>query len=433
MTPRRTWNRYSALISPLTGVVRRVRRVDVDRDDLVHVYTASHAHTYGRSTLKAVREDARDHSGGKGRTDLDARVSAICESLERFSSVHRGSEPVTVARGSQLREEVLRPNDVMHFSAAQLGDREAWNQAQHGDFQWIPEPYDDDEIEWVTMTAVDADEHITVPASHVFFDFRGRSARYCKGDSNGLAGGNCIEEAILHGFLELVERDAVALWWYNRARRPAVELTDFDDSYVAAVREYYHSIGRRLWVLDITTDLDIPCMAAISHLADGRDIIFGFGAHLDPGIALVRALTELNQMLPTVSRAMDERKRQLLPDFADAIRWWEDEDIDGHLYLRPSASADRRGPRTWPRAISSDLKNMVMLCAEKAREIGSGMFVYDLTRRDVGLSVVKVVVPSLRHFWRRLGDGRLYDIPVTLGWIGQPTPEEDMNPVSMFV
>lgn len=433
MTPQKTWRRYSALVSPLTGVVRRLRRVAVDGDDLIHVYTASHAHTYGRSTLKAVREDARDHSGGKGRTDLDARVSAMCESLERFSSAHRGNEPVTLARRSRLGKDALAPNELLHFSAAQFRVREAWNRVQHGDFQWIPEPYDDEPIEWVEMAAVDIDEQIFVPASHVFFDFRGEGARYCKGDSNGLAGGNCIEEAILQGFLELVERDAVALWWYNRAQRPAVDLTDFKDSYAAALQRYYRSIGRRLWVLDITTDLGIPCMVALSDLTDGRDIIFGFGAHYDPGIALVRALTELNQMLPTVARTMDERKNQLLPDFADAIHWWEDHAVEGHPYLRPSASGNPRGPTAWPAATSDNLKAMVMLCAERAREIGSGMFVYDLTRRDVGLSVVKVVVPPLRHFWRRLGAGRLYDVPVTLGWIGHPTPEEDMNPVSMFV
>jgi ribosomal protein S12 methylthiotransferase accessory factor len=60
------------------------------------------------------------------------------------------------------------------------------------------------------------------------------------------------------------------------------------------------------------------------------------------------------------------------------------------------------------------------------------MLVLDQTQPDVGLPVVKVMVPGLRHFWRRLGPGRLYDVPVKRGWLAEPTPEEHMNPVGVF-
>ena len=58
--------------------------------------------------------------------------------------------------------------------------------------------------------------------------------------------------------------------------------------------------------------------------------------------------------------------------------------------------------------------------------------VLDQTRPDIGLSVVRVVVPGLRHFWRRLAPGRLYDVPQELGWLDTPAPEDALNPVSMF-
>jgi len=51
-------------------------------------------------------------------------------------------------------------------------------------------------------------------------------------DSNGCAAGNTLEEAIVQGFLELVERDAYAIWWYNRLQRPEVDLSQFNDSYL---------------------------------------------------------------------------------------------------------------------------------------------------------------------------------------------------------
>jgi len=46
----------------------------------------------------------------------------------------------------------------------------------------------------------------------------------------------------------------------------------------------------------------------------------------------------------------------------------------------------------------------------------------------VGLSVTRVVVPGLRHFWRRLGPGRLYEVPIRQGWLAHPIEEETLNP-----
>ena len=56
------------------------------------------------------------------------------------------------------------------------------------------------------------------------------------------------------------------------------------------------------------------------------------------------------------------------------------------------------------------------------------MLVVDQTRPDVGMPVCRVIVPGLRHFWRRLGPGRLYDVPVKMGWVKNPLTEDEMNP-----
>ena len=69
------------------------------------------------------------------------------------------------------------------------------------------------------------------------------------------------------------------------------------------LKQYYQSLNRDLWVLDITSDLNIPCFAAISSKKDREveDIVLGYGAHFDPKIAIGRALTEVNQILPNIS------------------------------------------------------------------------------------------------------------------------------------
>ncbi|HYH95731.1 YcaO-like family protein, partial [Hyalangium sp.] len=58
--------------------------------------------------------------------------------------------------------------------------------------------------------------------------------------------------------------------------------------------------------------------------------------------------------------------------------------------------------------------------------------VLDQTRPDIGLSAVKVIVPGLRHFWPRLGPGRLYDVPVRMGWLRQAREEGELNPFPFF-
>jgi ribosomal protein S12 methylthiotransferase accessory factor YcaO len=60
------------------------------------------------------------------------------------------------------------------------------------------------------------------------------------------------------------------------------------------------------------------------------------------------------------------------------------------------------------------------------------MLVLDQTRADVGMPVVKVVVPGLRHFWARYAPGRLFDVPVKMRWLEKPLREEDLNPIPIF-
>ncbi len=55
--------------------------------------------------------------------------------------------------------------------------------------------------------------------------------------------------------------------------------------------------------------------------------------------------------------------------------------------------------------------------------------VVDMTRPETGFPVVRVVAPGLRPAWARLGPGRLYDVPVALGWLAGPLSERDLNPV----
>ena len=68
-------------------------------------------------------------------------------------------------------------------------------------------------------------------------------------------------------------------------------------------------------------------------------------------------------------------------------------------------------------------------CVAIAERQGLDFLVLDQTRPDIEVPVVRVIVPGLRHFYRRFGPGRLYDVPVKLGWLEQPLKEEELNPI----
>jgi ribosomal protein S12 methylthiotransferase accessory factor len=82
---------------------------------------------------------------------------------------------------------------------------------------------------------------------------------------------------------------------------------------------------------------------------------------------------------------------------------------------------------------ADDVADDVRTCQELVERAGMEMLVLDQTRPEVGLPVAKVIVPGLRHFWARLAPGRLYDVPVRLGWLSRPLAEQDLNPIPMFL
>lgn len=434
--PDEAYARFEHLVSPLTGAVRHVREVDTGAPGLIHVYTAGHAVRLGASSLGEFMRDGRDHSGGKGGSAAQARVSALCEALERFSSVFRGDE--VDAAGTRCDVEgALDPSDFLLFSNAQYAAREAWNRKTTSGFQKVPEPFDERaEVAWSRVWSLISGREAYVPTALLYLGFRGPGAHFCNADSNGLAAGQTLEEAVLQGFLELVERDAIALWWYNRTRQPAVDVESYDDDYVRRVFRHYESIGRRAWVLDLTSDLGIPVHVAVSARVDEAgppEIIFGFGAHLDPSIALRRCVTEMNQMLATVMRPPEQRRGQLRGEFDDALEWWANAGLEGHPYLVPAGPPVSHEDASRAYRPTGDILDDVMSCLDIAHQHGLEVYVRDMTRSDLGLPVVKVLAPGLRHFWRRLAPGRLYEVPVTMGRLGARLAEGEMNPVSVFV
>jgi oxazoline/thiazoline synthase len=231
VSPAETWRRYGHHVSAITGVVPDLWRAPDADDAIAPIYVAPNAWRTAK-TLKGVRSGLRQGNHGKGKTDAQARVSGLCEALERYSGAFQGDETRLTARYEALGEAAIHPADCLLFSQAQYRERQEWNATNRG-FNHVPEPFDEAQsIEWSPVWSLSQHRVCYVPTALGYYGYPlPDTHRFCRADSNGCAAGNTLEEAILQGFLELVERDSVALWWYNRVQRPAVDLRSFGEPY----------------------------------------------------------------------------------------------------------------------------------------------------------------------------------------------------------
>ncbi len=420
-------------LSPITGIVSTLIAGDRGGRSASHGYLAptfSADHHFADFRDGLVQEGLRRRSGGKGKNVDQARISALAESVERYCGVFDGTEPRMRASFAQLGNAAIHPNRCMGYSKRQYAERQSHNGTGQK-ARWVPEPFlEDIEIEWTPLLSLSDEGPRYLPTSFCYYGYETDDPLFARADSNGCAAGSVLEEAVLHGILELIERDAVALWWYNRLRRPAVDLDGIDDLYVAGLVRQYNELRRELWVLDITSDIGVPTFAAISRRVDkqAEDIIYGFGAHLDPGNALVRALTELNQSLEAVPTVIGPDSNRTYRGSRDAVRWWRTVTIAEADYLAPDRQLRPRRLIDFKNLVSGNLKQDLFTCRTLVEARGIEIFVLDQTRPDIGFPVVRVVAPGLRHFWARFGPGRLYDVPLQEGWLINSRNEEEMNP-----
>jgi bacteriocin biosynthesis cyclodehydratase domain-containing protein len=432
--PEETLKKYERHVSPITGVVRVLGRHFV-ANDVMHVYVAGDNFAAPHYDLKSLQRTLRSESSGKGTTDQQARASGLCEALERYSGVFQGTETRRKARLKELNGLGIHPNECMLFSERQYQQRDAINEREDA-FGHVPFPFDEEaEIEWTPVWSLTDKRYRYLPTEYCYYGYPlAEGQRRCISCSNGNAAGNTLEEAVLQGFFELVERDSVALWWYNRVHRPGVDLDSFEEPYVAKLRDFLRRRHVEFWALDLTSDLGVPVFGALSRRTDHakEHIVMGFGAHLDPRIALLRAVTELNQMLVWLLR-VDNKEIPETFEHKGLLSWLTIATIANQPYLAPDENVPRRVAGAYPKRWSDDLRDDVLFCQELVEQHGMQMLVLDQTRPDIGLPVAKVIVPGLRHFWARYAPGRLYDVPVNLGWRTEPVAEEQLNPISMFL
>lgn len=402
------------LVSPITGLVSAMETTDKPVGGFYHahaVFAPPLPRSGTRSILRAM------HSIGKAITVTGAETACLGEAVERYSLIHQGDE--AVVRATQDEVGGIAPNEILLFSDQQYQNRDRWNDT-HSDLHWVPEPFDPHQtVDWVQATSLSGKERRFVPAALCYMHYHFVvGPKFCAADTNGCAASTSFSEARLAALLELIERDAVAIWWYNRLRRPALDLASIHGiEHEELVTAFRHQ-GRSLWVLDVTTDLNVPACVAVAAKLDGSEPCFGAAAGICYSDAVRKAVAEVAQICFWAGSG--EGPEELLC-------WLRHATVPCNQYLLPNDRCVVPSDRGYsPEAA-------LTLCVDRLTAAGIRPLFIDQTRRELGTPVVRAVAPGLRHFWARLAPGRLYDVPVRMGIRAEVQSETDMNPVACMI
>lgn len=415
--PGQTYQRLSHLISPFCGPVTYLHPMPGRHAESRYVYAAGYLNCPRQLTGA---NDFDKLCAGKGDHSEQARASALCETIERFSGLYQGDEPRQYRRQADLTEPSYGFDALQGFSARQRARRNEINQATSDPRKQIPLGFDrHSRIDWTPAWSLSRERRVWVPLGYCFAETPVDSGSvYGIHNPNGSAAGSHLDEAMLQGLLELIERDAVAIWWYNRLLRPRVDLADFAVPYWNTLAAEYAARDYDFWVLDLTHDLRIPCFTAIARHRHQAYHAIGFGCHLDHRIAINRAITELNQLFDSGPNRINPWNQDLLTD-------------DG--FLRPDSTQTPRGRAAYDPPASQSTTSALACCARRLEEQGMELLMVDKSRPDLELKVVQMIVPGLRHFWPRFGPGRLYEVPVKMGWRRAALTEKELNPALLFL
>jgi ribosomal protein S12 methylthiotransferase accessory factor len=234
--------------------------------------------------------------------------------------------------------------------------------------------------------------------------------------STGSAAGTSWDAAALHGLLELIERDAASLWWQGGKRGRSIPPEDgaqiAAQTMLAQLRQ--GASVRRSWLLDITTDIGVPCVAAVSCKADGFGFAFGLAARPTFKAAARAAILEMCQSElahAVVEAKLRERGEAALNDKDRAHRRRATViNADRCMLLQPTPERTKHLPVN-----VTDASAALQLIVARLRQLGIETFGLDLTRPRFAVPAARIIAPGLQLLPSEIMTARLKDMMAQTG------------------
>lgn len=326
--------------------------------------------TIGIPTFQAIRPLSRTVavSQGKGVTPELARLSAVLESVETWHV----EQPMTPAL-------IAAPRDV----APRLGYDVAALAPSTPSLLHPGLP-----LEWLTARSLVDGAQTLVPMDVVRLTLEEKVGWHPPSffaSTNGLASGNTVVEAVLHGLYEVIERDAMTAAITNGDLGVRVDPRTLGSPVVDDLCALIQRAGVTVEARFVPSPTGLPCFLSWVACDDYPAAMYGFGCHLSPEIALSRAVTEAAQTrLAYIAGARDDLQ----------------DDIDGAGSKRPpepsGPAVDIGELMPAPVRHASLLEDLDRVVERVTAAFSYPPLVVDLTRAEIAVPVVKVVAPGSR-------------------------------------
>ncbi len=355
------------------GITRIADITDLDRIGLP-IYTAI------RPTAE---EGAISIYGGKGISKDHAKASAMMEGFERYSAERQDSDETIIAT----------PNEIGRYG--DYIDPKSLNLPKNFEKKDIS----DINLEWSKSKDIISGNEYYIPTNAIFHPYASDSnaESLFKSNTNGLASGNILDEAILHGMLEVIERDAWSIFELTHKNYAQIDIESIESELILDIINKFESEGIKIKLMDFTADIKIPTIAASADDTITKDaglLTLGMGTHLDPEVAILRALTEVAQSRATqINGAREDTVRA---DFAREAGYERMKRINKYYFKDEEEKiclSDIENKST-----SSITKDIEIVKNELiANDIEKILYV-DLTRPEIDVSVVRVVIPEMEVY-----------------------------------
>ena len=322
---------------------------------------------------------------GSGETLEDAFVSCIGEGVDRLAQIECPGDVTAIARLADVADRVWPV-------AVPIIEQDMAQQALP-----IATP-----LAWVSGKPLDigsaprgGDHNVLLPADWCLRRPPGQQRlRPRTALSVGVAAGPTFDWAASRALLELIERDAASLWWMGGRRGKAVPL---DHPAMAEIRRLVgtlrqHAQDRRSWVLDLTTDIGIPVVGALSCDIDGKQLAYGLAARLSLEEAARAAILELCQtelaILLAQIKQVETSEGNLPPSDRAHLERGAAIKADQCALLRPI----EQNPTPSEKVMGPELPAI----ARAMGQCGIEAALVDMTRPQCGIPVVRAVAPALQ-------------------------------------
>jgi ribosomal protein S12 methylthiotransferase accessory factor len=417
-------------VSPFTGIVHAVDETLAAPDEHRLISIACELADGGPTVGGPVER----HASSEHPTREAAEAASIGEALERYSAAFVPADRLVV-NSARLLPGAVDPARFALFHETQLADPA---------FPFRPfRP--ETVLSWVDGFSLPRGRPAYLPAQLVFLGWgRRTSAEESVGypTSSGLACGATLEEALLAGLLEQIERDAVMVAWYDRLSLPLLDWS-LDPMLARLDARYFAPTGLRYSAVDLSTFFGIPTVLGVVHGRSGALGALGVGAATAPTIAVAwrKAVAEAF----TVQRWVRDHALEH-PDAVGrpAI---EIESFAGHMlfYAHPDRaelaaflddSPERRDTRDVAPLEGADVLEQIDAACDRLAKRDVSAYAVDVTSPDVGsagLHVVRVIAPELCQLdvverARFLGGSRLYEAAHEAGLVARPLTVAELNP-----